>query len=378
VAHCLPAGINFIGRPRLACGTSIHARLLISALQRGGIDVAVYDVEGELADRQHDTVEYYRTIPNISELPYKTTFLFDIPVALIKFIDMLRTILPDHHFISNLSWEFETIPPPWIPSFQDIDTWCAPSDFLVQTLKRSLGIQPVHIPVTPMSRELVVGVKAPLGFGMADSPFTFYLNFDLLSGIQRKNPQIAIDAFLAAFGDRSDVRLLIKAWGSGSSKLTPESIAGLTGAHKNISVITESFDYTQNLALMKTCQAYVSPHHAEGLGLGLLEAMSFGMPVIATNYSACTDYLDENSGIPLPFTRVAWSAADGHVGENTWAQPDINAMVLAMQRVVADQEYYHRISRGALARYEQRLESFLTLDWAQHMMIPNRLPQMVH
>lgn len=368
----LPRGVNFIGRPRLACGTSIHARLLIDAMLRGGIDVVVYDVEGELEDRRHDDVPAYRTVGALNELPYDVTFVFDIPLALIKLIDVAAAVLPGHHLVSNLSWEFERIPQEWIPAFRKIHTWCAPSRFLQDTLRRSLGIEPPHLPVTPLTDELVAGAVAPEGFATQDRAFVFYLNFDLLSGIQRKNPQFAIAAFLEAFGTREDVRLVIKAWQSGASQLAQEYVNALMRNHSNITVVTESFEYTQNLALMKTCQAYLSPHHAEGLGLGLLEAMSFGMPVVATNYSACTDYLDDTCGVPLPYTPIPVSGEPTTDIHSCWAMPDFPAMVLGMRRLVADPQWYQSVSAGARKRYEQRRAEFLGLQWATEMLEPNR------
>lgn len=41
---------------------------------------------------------------------------------------------------------------------------------------------------------------------------------------------------------------------------------------------------------MNGCDAYISLHHGEGLGLGMLEAFDLGIPVIATGYSGNLDF----------------------------------------------------------------------------------------
>ena len=49
-------------------------------------------------------------------------------------------------------------------------------------------------------------------------------------------------------------------------------------------------------SLTAACDAYVSLHRSEGLGLPLIEAMYLGKPVIATGYGGVTDFLDDTTG----------------------------------------------------------------------------------
>ena len=47
--------------------------------------------------------------------------------------------------------------------------------------------------------------------------------------------------------------------------------------------------------LFLMADAYISLHRSEGFGLTIAEAMYFGKPVIATNYSGNTDYMNDSN-----------------------------------------------------------------------------------
>ncbi len=61
-------------------------------------------------------------------------------------------------------------------------------------------------------------------------------------------------------------------------------------------MIDQVFSSDEVLSLMNACDAYVSLHRSEGLGLTMAEAMLMGKPVIATSFSGNIDFMnDENS-----------------------------------------------------------------------------------
>ena len=49
---------------------------------------------------------------------------------------------------------------------------------------------------------------------------------------------------------------------------------------------------------MSSCDAYVSLHRSEGIGLTIAEAMGLGKPVIATGWSGNTDFMDVSNAFP--------------------------------------------------------------------------------
>jgi glycosyltransferase involved in cell wall biosynthesis len=78
--------------------------------------------------------------------------------------------------------------------------------------------------------------------------------------------------------------------------------------------------------LYRSCDCFVLPTRAEGWGLPIMEAMSCGLPAIVTNYSAPTDYLNEQNGYPVKVAEMVdvydpfYYPSSWDLGQ--WAQPD--------------------------------------------------------
>ena len=56
--------------------------------------------------------------------------------------------------------------------------------------------------------------------------------------------------------------------------------------------------------LMSSCDAYVSLHRSEGIGLTIADAMGLGKPVIATGWSGNTDFMDVSNAFPVGYRLV--------------------------------------------------------------------------
>jgi glycosyltransferase involved in cell wall biosynthesis len=98
----------------------------------------------------------------------------------------------------------------------------------------------------------------------------------------------------------------------------------------------------------------VSLHRSEGFGLTIAECMALGKPVIATAYSAPTDFMTEQNSYPVPYglTRVG-ADAQIYPAEGTWAEPDVSAAARLMRQVVddpADAALKGERARGDIAR----------------------------
>src|SRR4029077_16775691 len=146
---------------------------------------------------------------------------------------------------------------------------------------------------------VVPTVAAPAdraALGVKTGEFLFFFAFDGPSVPERKNP----DGLLAAFarvarGEGRPVRLLIKVNHA-------ETDPGLVGRLRRraeglpVTLLTGTLPREELNGLTAACDAYVSLHLPEGLGLPLIEAMYLGKPVIATGYGGVTDFLDDDTG----------------------------------------------------------------------------------
>ena len=79
---------------------------------------------------------------------------------------------------------------------------------------------------------------------------------------------------------------------------------------------------------------YVSLHRSEGLGLTITEALSLGVPVIATGYSGNLDFMDEWNTwrVPCSMAQVG-SGAGGYPKDALWAEPDLDEAARMMREV---------------------------------------------
>ena len=90
--------------------------------------------------------------------------------------------------------------------------------------------------------------------------------------------------------------------------------------------------------LYSQANAFVLPSRAEGWGLPLMEAMSCALPVIATDYSAPTDFLHEGNAYLIRVERMVdvfdpyFFPDSRELGE--WAQPDTAHLRELMRHVV--------------------------------------------
>jgi glycosyltransferase involved in cell wall biosynthesis len=171
------------------------------------------------------------------------------------------------------------------------------------------------------------------------SGFLFLFCFDALS-FERKNPLGLIEAFSQAFRPGEGPKLVIK---STNGDHTPEQMALLrqrAALHPDITLIDGHLDSGALQKLLRSADAYVSLHRAEGWGMSIAESMADGKPVIATRHSGNLDYMtDETSFL------VDWDSARVSPGTDRWietgsiwAEPRLDQAAEYMRRVFRDPE----------------------------------------
>jgi glycosyltransferase involved in cell wall biosynthesis len=132
-----------------------------------------------------------------------------------------------------------------------------------------------------------------------------------------------------------------------------------------IMVIEESMTYRDVLSLNASCDALLSLHRSEGLGLNLMEAMSLGTVVVATAWSGNMDFTTPENSILVPFRRVPVVSkhsayAPSLIGEDqTWADPDIDEAARSLRALADDPELRKRLSGRAAADMETARAAFL-------------------
>ncbi len=164
-------------------------------------------------------------------------------------------------------------------------------------------------------------------FAIPPNAFAVFFNFSYESSIERKNPEAAIAAFGKAFHDDPETVLVLKTTGGTKHASDFEKVCSVLssfGIAERTVMIDRDLSETDVLSLTGAMDAYLSLHRGEGLGLGMLEAMSLGVPVIATSFGGNTEFTKEDNSFLVPFTMVPCppgSIFASYVSK--WAEPDI-------------------------------------------------------
>ena len=121
-----------------------------------------------------------------------------------------------------------------------------------------------------------------------------------------------------------------------------------------ICILNKTMDREEILGLIQSCDAYVSPHRAEGFGRTLAEAMMFGKPVIATNYSGNQFFMSPEFTFPVDYELIPMEQGDYHFVDNgdgaVWADPQISSMSDQMRAAIeraGDRKYVDKLKKYA-------------------------------
>jgi glycosyltransferase involved in cell wall biosynthesis len=101
--------------------------------------------------------------------------------------------------------------------------------------------------------------------------------------------------------------------------------------------------------LYASADAYVGASYGEGWGLPFHEAMSMGLPVVATRWSGQTEFLNDDVAYMVEIEELVESPkSDPWFGGMKWAKPSVCSLQQQMRRVFSDQAMSRE--RGRMGR----------------------------
>jgi glycosyltransferase involved in cell wall biosynthesis len=214
----------------------------------------------------------------------------------------LRKEIRGRALIGYWNWELAEIPAPWRPAFNYVDQIWAPSHFTADALRAEAPEVPLHIVphlvTAPTVGALPDWAETPAGTLVVLAVFSYD------SGFERKNPIGAVAAFRAAFGDRTDVRMIIKAGGKDPAPGERERMEAAVAGAANVTLFHGALSPGGYGALLDRADIFLSLHRAEGFGIPLVEAMLLGKPVVATAWSSNLDFMTEAIGCLVPYDPI--------------------------------------------------------------------------
>ncbi|WP_239142741.1 glycosyltransferase family 4 protein [Variovorax sp. WS11] len=348
-AELAKPGVNVIGHFCYPSGLRVSVESMVQAMASVGVSASLRDVRTDAKDDPHHVdfrgaESYDVTVIHTQPEPF-----FDRAYARAQLFERK----PRTYRIAYWYWEFDTIPDAWVAHAQGVDEVWTATEFVAKGLREKLSV-PVRtmfpgVKLAPYER------RSKAYFGLSEEPFTFLFTFHMMSVMERKNPLGLIRAFKEAFREEEAVRLVLKtSFGDRHPAQMQELRDAAAGA--NVTIIDQVYNPDEVLSLMDACDAYVSLHRSEGLGLTMAEAMLMGKPVIATNFSGNVDFMDDSNSLLVPYKLVKLGKPiPPYDADLEWAEPSEQHAAELMRRVYDNQAWAKEVGARGKASAEANL-----------------------
>lgn len=162
---------------------------------------------------------------------------------------------------------------------------------------------------------------------LAKPPFVFAAAGRSMHSKERKGLDDAIQAFLLAFPDNPNVRLVIKKFPDDPCEMPDDPRITINNEFLSDSGIADWLD---------KCDCFVSLAKAEGWGLLQHQAMAVGRPVIACKHSSLCEFYDDRSGYPVRWKMVPVPLNNSIRYRGHWYEPDVLHAAEQMERAYAN------------------------------------------
>ncbi|AOX19109.1 glycosyltransferase family 4 protein [Kozakia baliensis] len=343
--------IGLAGELSRSSGLGEGARLMIQALHAQQIPTTPLDI-GTLSEPRRLTDQEKHSLSDRAALILHVNSP-QLPIALNR---MGRVFVQNRRIVGYWAWELPTLPPIWRAGLRCVHEIWAPSAFTASALET---IAPGRVKVVP--HPLAVEPPRPSvldrsAFGVSQDAVMVLLCFNLASSFVRKNPISAIRAFREAFGDRKDRVLFVKMTETHhypeDERTLREALAGMT----NVMIETRELPPGDLHALTHLSDIVLSLHRSEGFGLIPAQAMLLERPVVATDWSATAEYLDESCGFPVAYHLVPARDPRGvfEAEKAVWAEADIHDAARKLRIAADDAVLRKRLGAAARQRAQER------------------------
>lgn len=253
-------------------------------------------------------------------------------------------------------WELERIPRHWRAARHLVDAIWTPSQFSADAIRAGLS-ESRRVSVLPPP--IFAAQSAPFDrtrLGVREASVLALAVCDLRSTAARKNPYGALEAFCRA-ADRAPgaADLIVKIVGADAEPAAFTALKDAISGRDDVTLYTDSLTDGEMLGLIAQCDIAVSLHRSEGFGLLAAHGAYAGRAVVATNWSAPTEFLTCEGAALIDFSRRPVDDPQGlYPSGYEWAEPDLDMAADALERLIADPDERSRMGKAAREAAEAR------------------------
>lgn len=345
-------------------GYGEEARGFLAGLTAQGIAVAARssgDESTSFIAGLRDTPELARTVQRSMATPTGPagTTVLHVPGYAVAPVPGARNT------VVRTMFETDDLPPDWVSRINTVDEVWVPSTFNAGTF-RDAGVRvPIHVVPGGVDTDHFRPGLPPLPIpGVQGTVFLAVFEWS-----HRKAPDLLLRAWSEAFRPDSAVTLVLRCFPrsqfDGDSTKEVEALvdAELTafGATRKdvapIVVLGDQLSPGMMPRLMNAANVFIGVSRGEGSGRPQLEAMSCGLPVIATRWSGNLDFMDNDNSLLIDVDELV--PVDEHMDVpfyrgHRWAQPSVSHLTDLMRRSVQDPALVERVGRRARRDVEAR------------------------
>lgn len=341
-------------------GYAVSAKNFMLALEAQNVDIRyryVYGKNTPIPQMESGVSDDYRI--NVIR---KRKFLKNYPQIVYGVADVFHKN-SGRYKIGYTMLETTGIPKSWVEECNRMDEIWVPSSFNVKTfadsgVKVPMHVMPLGVDCNYYNRDIVSYKK--------NERYTFLTVFEWG---ERKAPEVLLKAYSKAFQGNDEVVLICKVNNSDSSLNVENAVRKLglpADGPEIIFLYNTSFDDYEMPALYRSADCFVTATRGEGWGMPILEAMACGLPTIATDWSAQSDFLNEKTGFPVKVEKLIDAKAKCVYYEGfRWAQAEEEDLIEKMRWV-----YEHSEEAAAVGvRASEYVKKEFTWDKAAEKMI---------
>ena len=341
-------GVNVIGNIKGDNGLGQSARIMCRLLDENNEAHVIRDFfVPPGGSRTNETYDDRLT----TELPYDINVIHvNASEFMVAYLSLGKEVWDYRYNIGYWAWELETFPEEWLPAFKLVDEVWTPSDFVTNTLKKYTDKPVITVPhcIAPVTDEKYDRKH----FNLPEDKFLFLVMFNSGSVMERKNPLAAIKAFKEGFckdektkKKYKDVGLVIKISEAELSTDDEKIINSVVDKDDNIYYMCGHLNKTEVNSLIADVDVYVSLHRSEGFGLVMAEAMYVGTPVIATNWSGNTEFMNSDTACMVGYDMKELDKDyEPFKKGNLWADAHVDEAAQFMKKLYEDKEFYNKIA----------------------------------
>ena len=339
--NAYPSGVNVLGLVTAEMGLGQSTRLVLDTLKETSYATSIKDFE-LVSNISRNNRKYSDQL--VQDFKYNINIIhLNPPELMLAHFFLPSNLWKKRYNIGFWLWELEALPKDWIKSIKYVDEIWTPSEFISKTIRKytQKPVYTMRYPIHPV-------IKGELNrgdFGLPADRFLFITLFDFNSTLERKNPKATIDAYRKLESIQENVGLVIKINHVNEDVL--KQLERLTADLKYVYVVAKTLSDVDTHSLIHLCDALISLHRAEGFGLTMAEAMYLGIPAIATNWSANTEFMNQENSCLVDFSMI--EIEQNHTfyeSGNKWANANVDHALSYMLRLTQDKDYYQEIARS--------------------------------